>query len=222
MILSGSGALYYDWNLGVFDGSYFEPDSANLYVVVGTDSNGCQNTDNIFIDVAPLPEFSNVNIIDVEYGNDAAIMVDVVGGTPPYVYDWDNDGFGDMDDESNLYYIGAGEYELFVYDSLSCSIDTLLEVANSFQLYISGAITPNDDNINDRWVILGLRQYPQAQITVFNIHGQVVYENEGYYQYWDGRTENGQPLPASDYYYLINLVSPAQQFSGTVTITYGP
>ena len=127
-----------------------------------------------------------------------------------------------MDDESNIYYVNGGEYQLTVYDSLNCTVDTLVEVANNFQLYIAQAITPNGDGFNDEWIILGLNQYPQAQITVFNIHGQVVYENQGYYQYWDGKTEDGLPLPASDYYYYINLIEPIGEYMGTITITYGP
>jgi gliding motility-associated-like protein len=143
----------------------------------------------------------------------------------PFTYDWDNDGLGDLDDESNIYYLSSGEYQLMAYDSLGCEVDTLVEVANTAQLYVSEAITPNGDGFNDRWAILGLYQYPEAHIRVFNAQGIIVYENNlqdnnGYYQYWDAKSETGDPLPPSDYYWVIDLVNPAQMLSGSLTITY--
>ena len=138
----------------------------------------------------------------------------------------DNDGIGDMDDEPNIYYISSGEYQYTAYDSIGCLVDTIVEVANTAQLYISEAITPNGDGFNDEWAILGLNQYPQARITVVNSKGQIVYQydlnqNNGYYLYWDGKSELGEPLPASVYYWHIDLVSPTLQFTGSLTITYG-
>ena len=161
----------------------------------------------------------------MEYGDDGAIFIEV-DGTTPFTYDWDNDGLGDMDDESNIIYISSGEYQLIAYDSIGCQVDTIVEVANTAQLYVSEVITPNGDGFNDEWAILGLNQYPQAKITVINSKGQIVYEydlndNNGYYFYWDAKSESGQPLPASVYYWHIDLVSPTQQFTGSLTITYG-
>ena len=57
--LSGSGALNYAWDNGVFDGIAFTPQLGTLtYTVIGTDANGCQNTDNINVTVNPLPIIS--------------------------------------------------------------------------------------------------------------------------------------------------------------------
>jgi hypothetical protein len=118
LFLNGSGAVSYYWDMGIVDGISFIPDSSDLYTVLGIDSNGCENTDTIFVDIAPLPKISSVEVIDVEYGNDGAIFVDVEG-TTPFTYDWDNDGLGDMDDESNIYYLSSGEYQFKAYDSLT-------------------------------------------------------------------------------------------------------
>jgi gliding motility-associated-like protein len=224
IILTGSGASVYTWDMGVVDGVLFVPDSSRLYALVGTDSNGCINVDTILVEVSPLPTITSVDIIDVEYGDDGAIFVEVEG-LSPFTYDWDNDGLGDLDDESNIYYLSSGEYQLMAYDSLGCEVDTLVEVANTAQLYVSEAITPNGDGFNDRWAILGLYQYPEAHIRVFNAQGIIVYENNlqdnnGYYQYWDAKSETGDPLPPSDYYWVIDLVNPAQMLSGSLTITY--
>ncbi|MNU99983.1 hypothetical protein D3C71_901360 [compost metagenome] len=49
LTLSGSGAETYLWNNNVTDGLTFIPDTTNTYVVVGTDTNGCQNSDTITV-----------------------------------------------------------------------------------------------------------------------------------------------------------------------------
>ncbi|MFK5959648.1 MAG: gliding motility-associated C-terminal domain-containing protein [Lutibacter sp.] len=51
--LSGSGATTYIWNNGVTDGVPFTPIITGTYTVIGTDSFGCENTDDIIITVLP-------------------------------------------------------------------------------------------------------------------------------------------------------------------------
>lgn len=47
--LSGSGALSYVWDNGVTDGVPFTPVANNTYTVIGTDANGCSNTDQVSV-----------------------------------------------------------------------------------------------------------------------------------------------------------------------------
>ncbi len=49
--LSGSGAVSYTWDNNVTDGVPFSPTSTMTYIVTGTDTNGCQNTDTVTITV---------------------------------------------------------------------------------------------------------------------------------------------------------------------------
>lgn len=61
LTLTGSGALNYNWDNGVVDGVAFSPTSNATYSVIGTDANGCINTDQItvnFVNTAP-PVASN-------------------------------------------------------------------------------------------------------------------------------------------------------------------
>ena len=53
--LTGSGASSYNWDNGVSDGVYFTPLFSNTFSVIGTDSNGCVNTDQVNVSVNPLP-----------------------------------------------------------------------------------------------------------------------------------------------------------------------
>ena len=51
--LNGSGANYYTWNNGVVDNTPFSILTTTTYNVVGTDGNGCQNSDQVLINVTP-------------------------------------------------------------------------------------------------------------------------------------------------------------------------
>lgn len=53
--LSGSGANTYTWDNGVTNGVAFTPAATTTYTVTGTDGNGCQNTDQVTVNVGPLP-----------------------------------------------------------------------------------------------------------------------------------------------------------------------
>jgi hypothetical protein len=55
VIIAGSGALSYAWNNGVTNATPFFPSSTATYTVVGTDVNGCQNQDQVIVNVLPQP-----------------------------------------------------------------------------------------------------------------------------------------------------------------------
>ena len=54
--LFGSGATTYTWSNGVTNGLAFNPVETTSYSLIGSDSNGCQDTTSIIISVFPLPE----------------------------------------------------------------------------------------------------------------------------------------------------------------------
>lgn len=57
-VLTGSGASAYIWDQGVSNGVAFTPGATSTYNVIGTDANGCVNTDDITITIEPLPLLS--------------------------------------------------------------------------------------------------------------------------------------------------------------------
>lgn len=81
---------------------------------------------------------------------------------------------------------------------------------------IVNSFTPNNDGINDYWVIKGLDTYPDATVKVFNRNGQSVFQSQGYSKPFDGNY-NGKPLPTGVYYYIIGL-KKGNVLSGSLTI----
>jgi gliding motility-associated-like protein len=82
---------------------------------------------------------------------------------------------------------------------------------------IPNTITPNGDGINDYWQINGIENYPNALVQIFNRYGQKIFESKGYSVPFDG-TYKGQKLPSGVYYYIINLITTCNLFSGSLTI----
>jgi gliding motility-associated-like protein len=67
-------------------------------------------------------------------------------------------------------------------------------------------ITPNDDQINDRWEIPCLvgTDFPGNSVTIYNQWGDVVFSKSNYTNDWEG-TYNGQKLPAATYFYIVKF-----------------
>ena len=74
------------------------------------------------------------------------------------------------------------------------------------QIIIPTAFTPDNDEINDTWVLENIDNiYPNNSVSVYNRLGNKVYESDqGAYSKrpWDG-AYNGNALPVASYYYII-------------------
>jgi gliding motility-associated-like protein len=100
----------------------------------------------------------------------------------------------------------SGTYELMVTDSNGCVDSASIVITNSGVpcLQIGGVFTPNGDGSNDTWQIIGIENYPNATVEIFNRWGQQLFFSKGYSVPWNG-TYNNEPLPTGDYFYIIDL-----------------
>jgi hypothetical protein len=86
VILFGSGAMTYTWNNAVIDSMIFGPNITSNYVVTGTDTNGCVNTDSITVVVNALPiVVANASDTSVCVGNPVTLF-----GTGADSFSWTN------------------------------------------------------------------------------------------------------------------------------------
>lgn len=83
-------------------------------------------------------------------------------------------------------------------------------VFSAARLHIPGGFSPNNDGVNDKFVIGNASNY-HIHVEMYNRWGNKVYESKGYYQNdWDGRSNQpGQlfdsQLPDGTYYYVIEV-----------------
>jgi len=85
---------------------------------------------------------------------------------------------------------------------LPCEIE---DVRNS----ISKAVTPNGDNVNDKFEVgKGIDCGFIYSVQIFNRWGNEVYKSNNYTDGWDGSSSNsiaGDQLPAGTYYYIVEI-----------------
>ena len=112
--------------------------------------------------------------------------------------------------ESKIYYVSR---QAGVCESEKAAV-TVNVALSSFE--IANTFSPNNDGINDTWILKGLKNNSTAAIKVFNRNGQMVFQSTGYAVPFDG-TRNGKLLPIGVYYYIIDLKN-CDVISGSLTI----
>jgi gliding motility-associated-like protein len=84
---------------------------------------------------------------------------------------------------------------------------------NLVNVEIPNLVTPNNDNINDCWVILGIENYNNVHVVIFSGNQKIVYENRRYDNSWCAND-----LPEGTYYYLISIRSENYITKGALQI----
>ena len=77
--------------------------------------------------------------------------------------------------------------------------------------------SPNNDNIDDNWVIDGITSFPSCVISIFDQKGIKIFEASPYLNSWDG-TLNGKQLNQGVYYYVIECGSGEDRRAGAITL----
>jgi len=190
--------------------------TADVYELIVIDQKNC--TDSITVDVAQPDsivmtfEIEEITCIDQHNG---VAYVSPLGGNGGYYYDWSN-GETSWTNEG----LSNEWYSVVVTDVLGCTgQDSVLITQNTIGCIDPvNAFTPNNDVYNDTWVIDNMYLYPDADVQIFNKWGNLIYQQLGIYEAWDGRV-NEQDVPSDTYYYIINLNSPDREpLVGNITI----
>ena len=91
------------------------------------------------------------------------------------------------------------------------NLEQLPDNANAFN-----AFSPNNDGVNDLFVLLSDDLVGTCQLTVYNRYGAQVYYSAAYGNDWDG-FGNGGPLPEGVYFYVL-LDAGGESAHGTVVL----
>jgi gliding motility-associated-like protein len=88
---------------------------------------------------------------------------------------------------------------------------------------IAKGFSPNNDGIDDKWVII--RPYgTKIAVRIFNRWGSEVYSNDDYQNSWDGRTGNqlmNNMIAEGTYYYIVESIrtdGKLEKYTGSLTI----
>jgi gliding motility-associated-like protein len=222
-------AYVYDWGEAYPDNTTNKLDGIpdGNYSVSIIDANGCLY-DSIFNLVEPLPLEILYDTIPTECPGEQSgeiRNIEAIGGTWPLtIFVNDQELLS-----NNIENLGTGEYVITVIDN-SRSACTITDTATinaviSSCLSAPNAFTPNGDGANDVWIIdededgsNDMFLYPNAELTIFNRWGEIVYfSNNVAGEPWDG-TYNGRDLPIDTYHYVLDLGNGDAPQKGNVTI----
>lgn len=96
--------------------------------------------------------------------------------------------------------------DFFVYEicnNFGCDTALVTVEVLCDELIIYSGFSPNFDDVNETFTVLGIYQYPDNRMEVFNRYGNLVFEMDGYDNSWGGTYFDGEPLPEGTYFYLF-------------------
>jgi gliding motility-associated-like protein len=153
------------------------------------------------------------------------MTITVLGAT----YHWTNPN-GYFSYEQNPVILSAlitdsGVYSLIITangcESDVSTVDVLVNNCIEIDFFIPEGFSPNDDGINDLFVIRGIDRFPNNKFVVYNRWGDKVFEASPYQNTWDGTTNIGLiigsgELPIATYFYVLDLGDGSDFYKGTI------
>ena len=214
-IVGGNPAYTTTWSNGATTEDLLNIPS-DTYQLIVFDTKGC--TDSIITDIAQPDsvlidfEIDQISCVD---NYDGAAFAYPNGGNGGYLYNWSN---GTVSSDNTG--LSNEWYSVVVTDILGCvGMDSVFITKDSIGcIFPVTAFTPNGDAYNDVWNIDNMELYPNAEVQIFNQWGNLIHNQSGVYESWDG-SSNGKQLPAEVYYWIINLNEPDREvLKGIITI----
>ncbi|PKH66101.1 hypothetical protein CXF59_08855 [Flavobacterium sp. ALD4] len=127
--------------------------------------------------------------------NQIVTVTDPLGAN--YLYQLDD---GSFQEETAFEMVSLGMHSITVKDVNGCS-----ELRNDDVLVIDYPrfFTPNNDGFNDDWNVFTLVDKSGSKIQIFDRYGKLIKEITPNGTGWNG-TYNGRPLPATDYWFVVD------------------
>ncbi|BAO56621.1 T9SS type B sorting domain-containing protein [Nonlabens marinus] len=209
--LSGSTTDYtYEWSTGATTYAIDVRDGG-LYTVVVTNNSGCSGSREITVVISEPATINSIDVINAN-GERFGSATAVVSGLGDYEFRIDPNA---SYQESPVFKdLPPGFYVLEVNDRNGCGT-----VFQKFSIVgYPRFFTPNGDGFNDFWQLNGVNNIfePDATIFIFDRFGKLLKQLSPSSQGWDG-TFNGEPLPASGYWFKATLTD-GTEFSSHFTL----
>lgn len=204
--------------------------NSGMYLLEIIDANGCTNSDSFNLNIGP-DDFSSI-AGETELCPGQTLNLVASGGIS---YSWTGPNSYTNSTSTvtitNIQTTNEGVYQVLVTDSIGCtSIDSVnVSIAFSSEcLNIPELVTPDADGHNDAWEIEGLEDFPNAEVSIFNRWGNLIYFTKPYTTPWTGEPNEGVTIdgksgkvPFGTYYYLIKLNDPeGTEYKGYLELQY--
>jgi gliding motility-associated-like protein len=196
----------YLWHNNSTSSNYISTNTENIWVIVT--KGVCSVSDSLNILFSDLPLFNPET--EWKLCSDSNYIISLLNNN--YNFLWST---GEINSSINV--SGPGEYSVIVTNE-SCSVERVFKLSEcEINVSIPNTITPNGDGFNDFWIINNIEKFPNHSIQIFNRNGSIVFNTSNYQNDWDGKFK-GNDLPATTYYYLIDLGVGESVLKGDISI----
>ena len=211
----GSGPYNVVWNHGLM-GTELLNVTPGKYIFTLMDDFGCELIDSVFVLQTPMLE-ANITVDTVSCRNaaDGAIDVIVTSGIGPFTYLLNGQPF-----TGNATNLNSGGYRVSIIDGVGCDSTFTVSMSpndNGMYLHIPNAYTPNQDGLNEDYMIVGSECFENAYFEIVDRWGTLMFRTDKpFMEFWDGRRPDGTIAPQD--VYAWRFVARRVKRYGTVSI----
>ena len=193
-----------------------------------TDLNGCISQHIFELEPADKMEtFMSTNNVICKDDVNGSARVYISNGASPFTFIWNNDtnSILKLDESfSIIENLAPGDYFVEITDNNGCKVFDNFTISYNPKICLAPkkVFSPNNDGINDFWLIENIHIYPNALIEIYSKNGTQVFRRRNYtnsFEYgFKGIDSNNNNLPSGTYYYIIQLDDKNEVFKGSLTI----
>lgn len=223
--LWAQGGVNYNWSpsntLNNYQTSqvFATPGTPTMYYVIGTDINGCTNTDSVFVNLYPQPYIQTSPDVHAFLGDQVELYA-TSSTSGPYI--WSPAEFLSCvvctnptanPDQNYTYYVSYT-------DANGCTASDSVNIFYDPILYVPNTFTPGDGDSHNPFFKAEGGNFTDFELLIFNRWGELIYTIEDINDYWDG-TYNGILVQDGTYVWkatLLDLNGDEHEFVGHVNV----
>lgn len=188
------------------DTSFIVDRTSNDFLVEVEDSNHCLTDQFVSLSVFPKPRL--IQLVDSIFVEGE--QVDLIIQDFPEI-NWQGLPYGICNNCSRISFTANEDLNIFltVVDRNGCPWQDTSNI-QVVQRYLDifpavNVITPNGDGIHDALIFDKIDRFSNTRLTIFNKWGNIIFSTKNYQNNWEGTDENGNELPAGEYYYILQV-----------------
>ncbi|MCU0347202.1 MAG: gliding motility-associated C-terminal domain-containing protein [Saprospiraceae bacterium] len=220
--------LSFQWSTGAEVNNLEVAESGTYSVTV---TGGCERDSAEFV-VIDSPLFVDLGIDTAsQFGDLIEISPEYQFLSPITSYQWEINSPNELDcsqcPENSFELKGDAVVSLIVENESGCSASSSFSIEAIRQVYAPNAISPNDDGLNDAFILFSKYDLPIKKFVIFDRWGGLVYDAEklttnSAIMAWQG-LHNDERTTSGTYTWVAEVEFPdgiAIQYSGGVTVLY--
>lgn len=211
------------WSNGTIGWDLSDVPAGDYVLEYGPSNDDCIGFKNFRVEDYRKPEVSirvTNDCIQSPEQTEGAIFVELADGSQQNSILWDNG-----DTTFAILNLLPGEYVATITEPSGCTsqISARVEQTDCFEtcpISFNNFISPNNDGVNDVWVIENLEECPSNRLSIYDRWGATVYEANNYQNNWNAlNPQNNKPLPEGVYYYVLETTEyNGASYTGSINI----